>query len=125
MPQLIANHIRIYCKRLEVCHTFYTQLLCLPVVEYKPMKGYALYQAGHMHHNITLVLEQVIDTHEIKNLVGKMSGLTFNTNDIEAAFNELSAKGVIFTTDLKRQTWGGYLAKFIDPDNNTLLLAGR
>jgi uncharacterized glyoxalase superfamily protein PhnB len=42
--------------------------------------------------------------------------------DIDAAYTELSAKGVRFPMVPSDQPWGGRLALFADPDGNVLYL---
>jgi predicted enzyme related to lactoylglutathione lyase len=58
-------------------------------------------------------------------MVGRFSGISFTVRDIEAVYNALELKGVHFLAPPEKQSWGGYLAHFQDPDGNTLTLAGR
>ena len=49
------------------------------------------------------------------------TGILFLTDNIEAAYRELKAKGVKFTHELTKESWGTY-AMFSDPDGNEFWL---
>jgi catechol 2,3-dioxygenase-like lactoylglutathione lyase family enzyme len=55
---------------------------------------------------------------EAKPLVGTFSNVLFTCDDINATYEELSAKGVEFV-DTPRQEFWGWWASFKDPDGNT------
>jgi lactoylglutathione lyase len=48
--------------------------------------------------------------------------VNFLVDDVDRAFQELSAKGVRFTKAPEDTPWGGRIALFQDPDGNTLQL---
>ncbi len=48
--------------------------------------------------------------------------VNFLVDDVDRAFQELSAKGVRFTKGPEDTRWGGRIALFQDPDGNTLQL---
>ncbi len=50
------------------------------------------------------------------------TGISFAVPDIDAAYRDLSAKGVRFTMPPSKQPWGGYMALFADPDGNVFYL---
>jgi lactoylglutathione lyase len=50
------------------------------------------------------------------------AGIAVCVPDIDAAYRELSAKGVRFTMKPSKQPWGGYMALFADPDGNIFYL---
>ena len=49
--------------------------------------------------------------------LGKNTGLVFETDDIDAAYRELSGRGVRFTKEPSREFFGGW-AEFVDQDGN-------
>ena len=57
-------------------------------------------------------------------LVGRFVGVSLQADDIDAAYDALTAKGVVFTAPPEKQPWGGALAHFRDPDGNELTLLG-
>lgn len=58
-------------------------------------------------------------------VVGRSTGIIFDTSDIEKAHADLKAKGVKFTQEPTPQPWGGIQAEIADPDGNTFALVQR
>ncbi len=58
--------------------------------------------------------------------IGRVSGVVFTADDIEATYDDLKARGVPFTLDLMRHPYGDGAgdqeARFVDPDGNEFLL---
>jgi predicted enzyme related to lactoylglutathione lyase len=50
------------------------------------------------------------------------TGIGFMVPDLDAAHAELAAKGVKFTMGPGKMPWGGYMAMFVDPDDNEFYL---
>src|SRR5881275_1722418 len=58
------------------------------------------------------------DTYEVaQSRIGKNTGILLATDDINATYNELSARGVAFPTPPEQQPWGWW-AELSDPDGN-------
>ncbi len=51
-----------------------------------------------------------------------VSNISFETDDVMATYNELCAKGVEFSREPARTSWGGVEAQFVDPFGNHFLL---
>jgi catechol 2,3-dioxygenase-like lactoylglutathione lyase family enzyme len=51
--------------------------------------------------------------------VGTFSNVLFHCDDMQATYEELSARGVTFTTKPELAPWGRWWAAFQDPDGNT------
>jgi predicted enzyme related to lactoylglutathione lyase len=64
------------------------------------------------------------DDEEAKDLVGRFVATSIEVQDVHATYARLSAKGVEFTSKPTKQTWGGTLAHFKDPDGNILTVLG-
>ena len=59
------------------------------------------------------------DTYEVaQSRIGKNTGVLLNTDDINATYQDLSARGVTFPTPPEHQPWGWW-AVLSDPDGNT------
>lgn len=56
--------------------------------------------------------------------VGKFAGIVFAPDDIDATYQELTARGVEFTEPPTRQPWG-VQAQFVDQDGNGFVLVQR
>lgn len=54
--------------------------------------------------------------------VGGPTPIVWETDDMEATYEELRAKGVEFPEPPTQQFWGGFQATFKDPDGNTYKL---
>lgn len=54
---------------------------------------------------------------------GNPTGLIFDTSDVRALHETLTAKGVTFTQAPEEQPWGGIMAAFTDPDGNQFNVA--
>lgn len=50
------------------------------------------------------------------------SSISFETNDVQASYAELSAKGVNFLRPPAKTPWGGMEAQFEDPFGNSFLV---
>jgi len=55
---------------------------------------------------------------------GSTMNVTFGTDDVEATYRELKAKGVEFAAEPTRQPWGTF-AIFKDADANTFVLSSK
>jgi len=52
----------------------------------------------------------------------RLSGIGLCVRDVDAAYEDLKAKGVRFTMEPSKQPWGGYMAMFADPEGNVFYL---
>jgi len=50
--------------------------------------------------------------------IGGATGISFETHDIQALYDDLKAKGVKFMDPPKKMPWGGLMTTFVDPDSN-------
>jgi catechol 2,3-dioxygenase-like lactoylglutathione lyase family enzyme len=57
--------------------------------------------------------------------LGQSAGIVFEPDDIDATFQDLSARGVTFTEPPTDQPWGGRQARFVDQDGNGFVLVQR
>jgi lactoylglutathione lyase len=57
--------------------------------------------------------------------VGTFTSVVFATDDMQATYEQLRSRGVRFTEEPARQSWGGIQAQFVDQDGNTFVLVQR
>jgi phosphoserine phosphatase RsbU/P len=50
------------------------------------------------------------------------TAISFETGDVQATYEQLSAKGVEFPRPPAKTSWGGVEAQFVDPFGNSFLL---
>src|SRR5215475_4001757 len=72
----------------------------------------------------TFIIEKVPPDDPEHDLVGRLLAVSFAVDDIDAAYRDLTAKGVSFPQPPEKQGWGGTLAFPRDPDGNILTLVG-
>ena len=107
---LRVGYVNLYVSDFEAAVTFYRDTLGLTLVTSDEAFGYASFDAGP----ISFAVAKTDDSA----LVGRHSGIGFMVKDIDAAFDALAAKGVVFDMVPTDQPWGGRLALFRDPDGN-------
>lgn len=56
--------------------------------------------------------------------IGSFSGISFESDDVEAEYRELSSRGVVFAQPPKKESWGTS-AVFKDTDGNLFVLSSR
>ena len=56
--------------------------------------------------------------------IGTFTGISFQCDDVQRTYDELSARGVEFTTAPTKQAWGTFTV-FKDPDGNQFVMSAR
>ncbi len=111
---------RIFVQDLALASRFYEETLGLPLKADGREQGFCVFDAGPM----SLVVERVEHDApaEDQALVGRFTGLSFDVEDIQSKYTELSSLGVTFSGLPEPQSWGGILATLRDPAGNELQL---
>jgi len=110
------RYANVFVRDLARACEFYEQTLGLAPQQKDLEHGYASFDAGPIH----LGLAQAGD--DQAELVGRHTGLGFDTPDLEAEHARLAAAGVAFPMAPERQPWGGFMALMADPDGNVFYL---
>lgn len=115
--------VRIFVKDITAAHRFYAEQLGLVVELATPEQGVCIFGTGATR----LIVERVpADAPEDdRALVGRFTGISFSVDDIQQAYQQLTARGVQFFSPPEQQNWGGWLATFRDPCGNGLQLVQR
>ena len=114
MTRLSIGYANVFVSDLSRSIEFFRDGLGLTATVADAAHGYASFTAGP----ISLGLAQTDDD----TLLGRHTGLGFVVDDIDAAYAELTEKGVVFEMAPTKQPWGGTLALFKDPDGNVFYL---
>jgi predicted enzyme related to lactoylglutathione lyase len=122
-----ARSIGIYVTDQERALAFYRDTLGFEVLMDTPMGDMG--PPGHEDKRWITVAPKGAETGFIlytppgmEGRVGGFSNIMFDTDDIQATFQELKAKGVEFTEEPSKQGWGWW-AQFKDPDGNEFGIA--
>lgn len=106
--------VRIFVRDIARARHFYADLLGLPdQVDGEDFSAFRL--AG-----TDIVIE--VATGPQEDLVGRFTGISFATSNIEAVLDDLRAARVPVTGAPEKQVWGGVLAHIADPDGNEITL---
>jgi AraC-like DNA-binding protein/catechol 2,3-dioxygenase-like lactoylglutathione lyase family enzyme len=98
---------------LERSIAFYRDALGWPLVDRNPAEQYARLDAGGIGVKLLGGHEPTVLEHPVLEVV---------VDDLEAAYAELSSKGVEFPMPPTLMPWGGTLARFRDPDGHIFYL---
>jgi lactoylglutathione lyase len=110
--------VRIFVNDLDRARRFYGDILELRETAAAP--GWAMFDIDGKN----LIIETVPQDDPEHDLVGRLLAVSFEVDDIDAAYRNLMAKGVLFPEPPEKQDWGGTLAFPRDPDGNILTLVG-
>jgi lactoylglutathione lyase len=113
-----VSAVRIFVGDIERARRFYRDVLELPETSATPQ--WALFDIDGKN----LIIEAVAPDDPERDLVGRFLAVSFEVEDIDAAYRDLKAKGVAFPEPPEKQAWGGTLAFPRDPDGNILTLVG-
>lgn len=113
--------LRVFTQDWNRAVAFYSETLGIPIHYANSEIGWAELDTGAAH----LAIERLATNDpEADELIGRFVGVSLEIDDIETTHRMLVERGVEFLEPPKKQTWGGVLAHFRDPDGNVLTLLG-
>jgi catechol 2,3-dioxygenase-like lactoylglutathione lyase family enzyme len=112
--------VRIWVRDIAAAKAFYQDQLGLTLVNDMSAHGVCVFNMGGAVLVVEVADEQT--SAEEGGLLGRLTGISFETQDIHAEVARLKARGVTFDHAPEQQYWGGWLAWFKDPSGNTLEL---
>ena len=105
----------IWTDQLERMAAFYRDTLALPVHSKRP--HFVAFELGGVRLSVGIHSEVHGPALEPVRVT-----VNLGVDDIQAAWHELTARGVEFVRPPEREHWGGWVASFRDPDGNLLQL---
>src|SRR4051812_18400690 len=105
-------YARVFVRDFDVAQRFYGEMLQLKRLWVDDAAGHA----GFDGEGCTLIVERLDEEGTYLDSLGRLPGLSCQVADIEAAFRELSGRGVWFTQAPAKMTWGSTGAYFRDYD---------
>jgi catechol 2,3-dioxygenase-like lactoylglutathione lyase family enzyme len=116
-PQLW--YVNIFVSDLKRAVDFYRDTLGLSLQFQEEQFGYASFAPEGVRFRVARV---DANASESQALLARHTGIGWGVPDLRAAYEDLKAKGVRFTTVPTKQPWGGFMATFADPDGNLFYL---
>lgn len=110
---------RIFVRDIQMAKDFYSKL-GLEVEHYDIDFGVCIFKTGETKLIIEVVPETAPEEEQV--LVGRFTGFSFATNDIQEDYKTLKSNGIHFIGEPEQQYWGGWLATLIDPSKNGIQL---
>jgi len=109
-------YVTVYVRDFQRAVDFYQNTIGLTLKFADEEFGYASFATDGAGFSVARVGE------EQASLVGGNTGIGLATDDLDAEYATLAAKGVEFTMAPSDQPWGGRLATFVDPEGNEIVL---
>lgn len=124
-PYLRLHFVTIYVSDQELSLRFFVDQLGFSLVsDVHFASGSRWVEVGPPDGTAILALAVPIPDLNEERFVGNSGLITFLTENVEAKYNQWSARGVHFTIPPQTPSWGGMFCRFVDPDGNMFALAG-
>lgn len=124
-PYLRLHFVTVYVSEQERSLRFFTEKLGFALVsDVRFASGNRWVEVGPPDGTAILALARPIPGLDEERFVGNSGLITFLTENVEAKFEEWSARGVHFSIPPQKPSWGGSFCRFVDPDGNQFALAG-
>jgi predicted enzyme related to lactoylglutathione lyase len=105
------SSIRIFVEDLAAATPFYENVVGLKRSVTAP-------EAVIFEHAPSVVIEAADEEARSEGLVGRFTGVSFETPDAASLYGELNARGVPTLGPPERQSWGGIMLFAKDPSGN-------
>lgn len=110
------SNVRVFVDDWREGVAFYRDVLGLKPAFISESPPYAGFLAG----SVTLMIEP--GDPDAPELVGRFTGVSLSTEDIEGTYQALKASGVEFLHSPERQPWGALLTHVKDPAGNVITI---
>ncbi len=114
--------VRVFVTNQEESIAFFRDILELPLALYAPRFGWV--ELGPASERAKIALAEpnpdgdpALYEWQLAQ-IGRSTGITFETKDLEAFYNKMKDRGVRFVLGPEEMSWGGMMAVFEDPDGN-------
>jgi catechol 2,3-dioxygenase-like lactoylglutathione lyase family enzyme len=105
--------VRIFVDDLETAAAFYQDVVGLNRTTTAPT-------AILFEESPSIVVETTDDEARREGLIGRFTGVAFETNDAAALYADLKARGIPLHGPPEKQYWGGIMLFADDPSGNTI-----
>ncbi len=112
-------YVNVGVRDLEKSVAFYRDVLGFKLEFSEPSFHYARFDVGGFRFAIAASETDGFTGQPPGN---RHTGIGLAVADVDAAYQEMTAKGVVFPMAPAKQPWGGYMGMFSDPDGNLYYL---
>ncbi len=106
------SHVTVFVRDLKKAAEFYEKKLGFRKTMMAEEFGWAELKTP----SVVLALSR--PSAEQKKLVGRFTGIVFESENVKKSCEDLRKKGVKITEEPVKKAWGGTVAAFVDPDGN-------
>ena len=110
------DYVNLFVSDLNQAVDFYQEKLGLVLQFSEPQFGDASFDVG----SVRLGIAVADDTQQA--LVGRHTGIGFTVKNLQQVYERLATLGVTLLMLPTKQSWGGFMAMFNDPDGNHFYL---
>lgn len=110
------SHVTVFVRDLKKAAEFYEKKLGFKRTMMAEEFGWAELKTP----SVVLALSR--PSGNDKKLVGRFTGIVFESKDVKKSCEELTRKGIKITEEPVKKAWGGMVAAFVDPDGNEFTL---
>ena len=118
------HFIMVFVRDQERSLRFYIDQLGFRLVVDEPVAGGRWIEVAPPDGSASIALALAVPGTWAEKLVGRDTQVYFITEDVDAKFAQLNARGVRFQFPPKQPEWGGTFTRFEDLDGNSFGLAG-
>ena len=113
------GYINVHVRQFDRAVAFYRDVLGFKLKSSDAAFHFAAFDVDGMRF---AVAADGPDAQDDASRPDRLTGIGIVVDDVDAAYQEMKAKGARFTMAPSRQPWGGYMAMFADPDGNVFYL---
>lgn len=122
MPDYKLAYVRVFVSDFERAVRFYSETLGMKPSVRSDEWRWCQFETGEAA--LAIEAAEASEDGDDEEFAPGFLAISLQVDDIEAVYNELTAKGVEFLGPPEKMGWGGTLAHFKDPDGNVLTLLG-
>lgn len=111
------GNVTVVVSDLDEAQAFYRDVLGLRQAFFDRKHNWLCFECGRTAFSLVSPWNK-----RSRKLIGARTGISFYVQDVKKAYTALKKKGVKFHLAPRKESWGGRLANFEDPDGNQFFL---
>ncbi len=111
------GNVTVVVNDLDAAQAFYRDVLGMRQAFFDRKHNWLCFECGRTAFSLVSPWNK-----RARKLIGARTGISFYVQDVKKAYTALKKKGVKFHLAPRKESWGGRLANFEDPDGNQFFL---